>query len=901
MRLIGKSYLAMIKNSFLLIIYFTLFSGISLSGQVLKGRITNTEGNPVPFATVYISEIKHGTTSNIRGEYQIKFNPGTYTVFYQSLGYSPEMRKVTISDEEKTIDITLAVQFYEIPEVRVTSSGEDPAYAIMRKAIGYAPYYLNQIKHYQAEIYIKGSVIVRNIPKIMKRSIEVNDEFIKEGEVYLIESINEIEFNAPDEYNQRVISQHSTFPESEMGGDISPMDVVQASFYQPLLADIAISPLAPNAMAYYRFKYEGSTPQGNYIVNKISVIPKRKSQQVFEGTIYIIEDYWCLHSVDLVNENIAGSILIKQVYAPVEGDIWMPVTHNFEVKISIVGVKAEGEYGSAVTYSRVEPNTELVRPSELPSVAIADESVPVEEKLPVSKEQAKIDELLKKEEMTNRDMVRLSRLLEKEAEKLDPSSNELEIKDKTNFTVDEEADKRDSIYWNRVRPIPLSDEELKSIRLNDSINTIKALKKSESRGDTTLSADKKGAPAVKTLREIGFGKSFYSQDKSFRVRYGGIINPDKISFNTVDGFRYGAEMSFVKRWEKGFSVSVSPSADWAFARERLLWRVNTSLNYARMKQARLFIWAGRSSNDFNRSAGISPTLNMITSLFFRDNYLKLYESNFLTVGHRHEILNGLYAEFRYNYEDRRIIGNYSDFSFFRKESEYEPNLPINTWLPALPDPALEYNLENHIHQEGSVTFSFTPRQKYYIYNGVKSPGGSTYPTFRFTWEHGINKKAGRDAAGYDLLKASASKTRSIGAFSEYGWSIGAGAFINNDGLEFPDFAHFNSQPIPVLLTNYRNVFMIPDYYSLATPDYYSEAHFRFTTPYLLVKLLPLLSNTLMRENITFSWLYTPHTKNYYEIGYALSEVFLLGRIGFYAGFEDFTWKGAAVRFTFIFD
>lgn len=871
------------------------------SAQVIKGNITNNEGDPVPFATVYISELKQGTTSNIRGEYLLNLKPGSYNIFFQSLGFSPEIRKLTIGEEERELNIKLQIQYYVIPEVRVISTGEDPAYSIMRKAIGYAPYYLNQVKHYKAEVYIKGSVIVNKIPQIMKKRISVNEESVKEGETYLIESINEIEFNAPDKYNQTIIAQHSTFPESGGGTDISPMDVVSASFYQPLLADIAISPLAPNAMAHYKFRYEGSTPQGKYIINKISVIPKRKSQQVFEGTIYIIEDYWCLHSVDLVNENLAGSIMIKQVYVPVEEDIWMPVSHNFTVNISIVGVKADGEYGSAVTYHEVEQNLDLARPADLPLLTGSDADQQTAEEQPVSKEQAKIEQLLSKEDLTNRDMVRLSRLMEKEAEKLDPESMELEIKRTTNFTVNEEADKRDSSYWNAVRPIPLSGDEMKSIRVSDSLTTGRKLVRSEAAVDTAASGENSSSSPGKVIRAIAGGKSFYSEERNFRFSYGGLVNTDKFTFNTVDGFRYGTDIAFRYRWEGGTSLTLTPSADWAFARERLLWRVNSTLNYSRMKQARLFIWAGRSSNDFNRSAGISPGLNMMTSLLFRENYLRLYESNYINVSHRHEIINGLYAELRYNYEDRRMLRNNSDFSLFRKDAEYSPNIPVNQYLPDPADPSELYNMGNHIHHEGILQLSFTPRQKYYINNGVKSPAGSSYPTFRLTLKHGINKYPGEEGRSYDFIRAEASKSRSIGAFSEYGWSIKAGGFINNRGVEFPDFVHFNSQPLPVLLTNYRDVFMLPGYYTLATPEYFTEAHFRFTTPYLLLKLIPGLSNTLIRENISLAWLYTPHTRNYYELGYALSEVFLLGRIGIYAGFEDLTWKGAGVRFTFIFN
>ena len=73
-------------------------------------------------------------------------------------------------------------------------------------------------------------------------------------------------------YSEKMISYNSTFP--EQGNNISPMSFIQASFYQPVLADMAISPLAPNAFSYYNFKYLGASQQGDFTINKIQVIPK---------------------------------------------------------------------------------------------------------------------------------------------------------------------------------------------------------------------------------------------------------------------------------------------------------------------------------------------------------------------------------------------------------------------------------------------------------------------------------------------------------------------------------------------------------------------------------------------------------------------------------------------------
>jgi hypothetical protein len=56
--------------------------------------------------------------------------------------------------------VTLPEQVYQIPVVNISASGEDPAYPIMRWAISLAPYYLNQVKYYKANVYLKGNLLI---------------------------------------------------------------------------------------------------------------------------------------------------------------------------------------------------------------------------------------------------------------------------------------------------------------------------------------------------------------------------------------------------------------------------------------------------------------------------------------------------------------------------------------------------------------------------------------------------------------------------------------------------------------------------------------------------------------------------------------------------------------------
>jgi hypothetical protein len=84
----------------------------------------------------------------------------------------------------------------------------------MRKVIGLAPYHLNQVKEYTADLYLRGTIHIIHIPKIIAKNAEIDGKknVIKNGDVYLQESINQIRFQAPDRYDQKVISYQSTLP-----------------------------------------------------------------------------------------------------------------------------------------------------------------------------------------------------------------------------------------------------------------------------------------------------------------------------------------------------------------------------------------------------------------------------------------------------------------------------------------------------------------------------------------------------------------------------------------------------------------------------------------------------------------------------------------------------------------
>jgi hypothetical protein len=879
---------------------------LPLNGQMLKGKISNASGEPIPYASVYIRELKQGTTSNTKGDYEIRMPAGTYEVIYQSLGYSPVFYTANITDQTLINDVVLPLQYYQIPEVRISASGEDPAYSIMRKAVGLAPYYQNYISYFKAEVYLKGDLVIRKIPRLFQKAIKAeakNDQGtsistsnLKEGNAFMMESFNELEFTAPDKYKQKVISINSTFPAE--GNNVSPMEFINASFYQPTIGNLLISPLSPQAFSYYRFRYLGASPQGSYTINKIQVIPKMKSQQLFEGTIFIIEDLWCLHSVDLINNNIAGKVQVEQVYVPVQDDLWMPVSHMFGIDFSMMGIKADVSYGGSVKYLEVKPNASLKKPESVSSSPYAvTTNDKVTEQLPVSRNQQKIEKILGKDELSNRDMVELSRLMNSESEKARPDSirKNLEVKENVTRSVEKDANKQDSAYWAGIRPVPLSETELHSILIRDSIKRESDLRKSKS--DSLVKSDqKKERKFRKTLNHIAFGNT-WSDTSGFNFNYSGLLNLSSIRFNTVDGFTFGQDFRISKDWKNNTGFTIAPSLRWAFSREKLMMIVNSNYRFGNMKQSQLFFRLGSTSMDFSSGGSINPFLNSVTSLFMKRNYLKLYESKYLTLGFRTQIKNGLGVEIYGGRDYRRVLENTTSYAFIKSERIYSDNLPENRFLDTLiSKPAFSAIAGRHFEFVTNVTF--TPRQRYSIYNGAKVSRGSDWPTFSFTWKHGINDlpSAGYNYKQFDQFLIGASKTHDLGGMSELRWNFKAGGFADNRYVSFIDFNHYNAQPLIILLDDYQDAFRLPSYYSLSTPELFAEGHLKYTSPYLLLKYLPGLSKTLIRENLSFSFLDSRFHAAYTEIGYSLSEVLILGDVGIYAGFENLRYKNVGVRF-----
>lgn len=858
---------------------------IIVYSQNINGRLTDAKNNPVPFAAVYDETTYAGTTSNSDGYYELKLEPGKHSLVFKALGYYLERRLITTYNQPVVINIMLSEQAFELQEVVVRPGKEDPAYAIMRKVIGLAPYHLNQVKEYTSDVYLRGTIYIIKIPKILTNHTEVNGKpiTIKNGDVFIVESMNQIHFKAPDKYEQKVISFHSTFPEEN--NEVDPMEIIRSSFYQPKVEDI-ISPLAPDAFDYYQFRYEGFFSEGGNTIFKIKATPKHNSPQLLNGYIYIVDQLWCLHSVDVSQEMIYGSADFKAIFSPIKGDAWLPISYQFNFDAAIIGMKANFKYSSSMKFQQVVLNEKVtVDQSKIEKQKpVKVKQAPSKEEIKKQKNQQEIDTLLSKERLSNRDMVKLSALMSKEVFGDTAKSKSLEIKDQTNkVTIEKDALKKDTAYWRTIRPIPLTTVEAQISSEKDSAKS--AIK------DT--SEIKKSRKTNKITKFLLNGASFRAFDSTLHVKYNGLINYDKVDFNTVDGFIYRQTFSLEQRIDSSHSLKIDPGTAYAFSRKRFMWWTDINYVYSPLHGGNIHFHISSESADYNSENGINTTLNSIASLFFRRNYQKLYQQNLAFISNKLDIANGLTLSAALGYRTAQILMNNSDYSFFyNKTRKYSVNIPDST----------EENAARNTSNEEAywdARIEYTPQYYYKIRNGKKEYQYSKYPTFFID-----NKMAVPgivySSADYDLIEAGAQQHRSWGLMHSFSWEIKGGYFLNRDSICLMDDKYFNNQDIPVLFGNPTDVFRLQPYYRNSPTQAYVEAHFLYTTPYLLIKYLPFLSNTFWCENLHFNYLTTNSQKNYWEIGYSISQIYFVGSIGVFAGFKGTNYQLFGIQAGFEF-
>ena len=849
-----------------------LLINVSLCAQGIRGSVHTAEQVPLSFTTIYIRQLETGTTTNQEGRYEIKLAPGQYDLVFQYLGYQTAVRTVTVADSWRELDVTLPEQVMQLQEVEVRAGKEDPAYTIIRKAIAKSKFHRLQVQHYSARVYVKGAGRVKDVPFLLERRMK--KEGVDSSTVFLSESVSEVTFDQPNTVTERVISIRSIGE----GNNTSPTPFINGSFYKPTVAQ-AISPLSPRAFAYYRFRYEGSFEDRGHTVNKIRVIPRSRGDNVFDGYIFLIEDLWSIHSLNLFTYRQGFKIQANQIYNPIAEAVWLPVTHRIEVTGKVLGFDLEYKYLATVADYAIELNTDLKNDFEVVDEKVDQElakALAEEEKSAADTSGVSPDPKAFKQQQryTRQQLKRALRDYEKE---LDRQEEAPEVVSDFNLAVDSLAYEKDSAYWATVRPVPLNLRERQSYRKLDSLAVAEENENPEDDG-TNKKRGSVGSLLLGTTVDLG-------QKSSFQY-----VSPlGELRFNPVEGAHFNVPLTYRTELDSTRRLEISAVPRYAFARNKLIGKGAVSLRYPSAgRSARVSVEGGRFVSQFNEQEPISSLINTFTALVQKRNYVRLYEKGYGRLTLDQPLGPRLTLTTTAEWADRRPLLNQTDFSLRRREeADFAPNAPTNI-------EQADTRFAPHQALWGAVTLGAEPWQKYYVRNGRKRRIEYSSPHFHLTYRTGLPNVLGSDV-DYDLLEVGVRHQWRPGARGRLDYLLYAGAFLNNQQLYFMDFHHFAGNRVLVQESDPVGSFRLLDYYTFSTQERYAVAHGHYQFRKLLLTRIFEVRLLGLQENVFVNYLKTSASPHYTEVGYSLDNIFRFFRVEAVAGFDNGQYRDFGIR------
>ncbi|PCH78227.1 MAG: hypothetical protein COB98_00995 [Flavobacteriaceae bacterium] len=592
-----------------------------LTAQI-KGTVTNSKNEPLPFVSVYFQGTYTGTTTNELGYFEFpKLKKNTTTLVFQFLGYKTLQKKIISNNNNNTtLRITLIEESVQLNEVSI-SSKINPAHRIIRNAIKNRKHYLDKIDAFTCDFYSKGVFGIKNAPKKLFGQKVGNFggalDSTRSGVVYLSETVSKIAYKRPNLFKETIIA--SKVSGNDNGFSYNQASQVDFNFYKNTveLESKVISPIASYAFNYYTYKLLGSFYENELLINKIEVTPKHKTDNAFTGIIYIVEDQWAIYGLDLkikgaqMNAPMLTSISLKQTCSyNAEFKYWPVIQQVIHFKFGMFGFKVGGNM--TAVYSNYEFNPDFDK---------------------------------------------------------NTFSNEI-------MSFEKGSNKKDSIYWKTNRPIKLTYSEKYDYKRKDSIQLLKKSKTYLDSIDTQRNKFSYGNLFFGHTRSNTYKEEFITLSAPLL----------SLQFNTVQGWNLNSTISFSKRdKEAGSRFYSSATLGYGFSEKTFRGSGRISYLFNSISKPYIEISGGKKLHQFNGNNPISPLVNTVATLFFEDNYAKYYDNTFVKLKLSDEIYNGLRFQSSIGYEKRTAVLNTSDYvTIDKKNKTYTSNAPLRPELQGTP-------------------------------------------------------------------------------------------------------------------------------------------------------------------------------------------------------------------------
>lgn len=787
----------------------------------IKGTITDANGKPIPFANIYVQDTYISTTTNDLGKYELNIKiPGTYVILIKYLGYKTEKKVVTFDTVIQTIDAVLMEEEIQLKDV-VIEKNNNPAIEIIKSAIANRKTNALKTAKYNADFYSRGIFRVKNLPKtIMGQKLDFFDEVIDSTRSGIL-------------YLSETVSKITFQKPDQM------KEVIVASKVSGKDNGFSFNNAAQANFDFYENYLEFDTKVISPIADNAFNYYKYK----FDGS-FADENNQLINKIKVTPRRTTEPAMEGYIY--IVDDSWAIYAVDLSIKGSQMQNPALNKLTIKQSHSYNNKSKIWTKNTQTLDFEAGMLGININGRFTYVYSNFEFPEQFAKKTFT-REVLRF----------------------------EENANKKEDSFWNAIRPVPLTLEESTDYVKKEALQT---KKKSKTYLDSIDSKRNKFR-----VMDIISGYHYTNSFKKWSLNYDGPLL--STNFNTVQGWNSTIGFSYTKRSEeKRTFTNIGTKLNYGFAENKLRGIVSYSQKFNNTNNSNLYIVGGSSVSQFNNSNPIAANINTISSLFFKNNFMKLYEKNYISAIFGRELINGLTLGVTMEYAEKKPLWNNTDQASVKSTDVYtsnNPKAPTDFTTPAFE----KYNLA----KVGVATRIKFGQEYWSRPDGKYNIGSDKYPTITLGYEKtfaGTDKKY-----EYDYVSAKVNQEVNIGNKGELKYNFKVGKFFNADQIAFTDYKHFNGNQTHIGNgSSYTNVFNNLPYYTSSTNTSFFETHIEHNDKGFIMNKIPLLNKLQSQLVLGFHNLAVPNRAPYQEITIGLDNLgvgkFRLFRVDYIRSYQS---------------
>ena len=330
---------------------------IKVSAQLFQcsGKILNaSNGNIIPFATVYLIKSGKGTLSDSSGCFQLSCSYRVDSLIISAVGFKPLEHEVT-AQSKFPVQISLSSTDYQLNEISVYA-GKNPADILFKKIIAHK--WENDQKNFESysfEVYNKLQFCMEDVSeKLKNRHVLKPFAFVFENSdstnghsqlpLFLSETISDYYFiREPKAEKEIILSNKITGIKNQSIAQFTGSIYQQINVYENYLSLFKtnfISPISDNGLAYYKYYITDSLSTQITKSYKVKFKPRRPSENTFVGDFWVDSSSFALTDIVMnlsakANLNFVKDFNLHQKFEKARGGKTIVILDELEVHFNL--------------------------------------------------------------------------------------------------------------------------------------------------------------------------------------------------------------------------------------------------------------------------------------------------------------------------------------------------------------------------------------------------------------------------------------------------------------------------------------------------------------------------------------------------------------------------------------